>query len=84
MAHCRRVSSRFVLRSIHRHRLVGLDHIERYDVELLVMGTVAREGIPGLITGNTAERLLPHIPCLVLAVKLEGFTSPTTLDEEFA
>jgi universal stress protein E len=58
-----------------------LDHIERHDVELLVMGTVARRGIPGLITGNTAERLLPRIPCSVLAVKPEGFKSPITLDE---
>jgi universal stress protein E len=61
-----------------------LDYIKRHDVELLVMGTVARAGIPGLITGNTAERLLPQIPCSVLAVKPTGFKSPITLDEEFA
>ena len=58
------------------------DHIERHGVELLVMGTVARTGIPGLITGNTAERLLPWIPCSVLAVKPTAFKSPVTLDEE--
>jgi len=61
-----------------------LDHLERYGVELLVMGTVARVGIPGLITGNTAERLLPQIPCSVLAVKPTGFKSPITLDDEVA
>jgi universal stress protein E len=64
--------------------LAILDHIERHDIELLVMGTVARAGIPGLITGNTAERLLPQIPCSVLAVKPEGFTSPVTLEQSEA
>lgn len=58
-----------------------LNHIERHSIELLVMGTVARVGIPGLITGNTAERLLPQIPCSVLAVKPTGFKSPVTLAE---
>ena len=58
------------------------DHIERHDVQLLVMGTVARTGIPGLITGNTAEKVLPWIPCSVLAVKPAGFKSPITLNEE--
>lgn len=59
-----------------------LEHIERHSIELLVMGTVARAGIPGFITGNTAERLLPQIPCSVLAVKPPGFKSPVTLDGE--
>jgi len=58
-----------------------LDHIEDHDVELLVIGTVANAGIPGLITGNTAERLLPLISCSVLAVKPEGFMSPVTLEQ---
>ena len=61
-----------------------LDYIERHDVELLVMGTVGRAGVLGLITGNTAERLLPQIPCSVLAVKPTGFKSPVMLDEESA
>lgn len=57
-----------------------LDHIERHSIELLVMGTIARAGIAGLITGNTAERLLPQIPCSVLAVKPKGFKSPVALE----
>ncbi len=56
-----------------------LHHIECQRVELLVMGTVARVGISGMFTGNTAERLLPQIPCSVLAVKPTGFKSPVTL-----
>ncbi len=54
--------------------------IERYKVDLLVMGTVARSGIAGFFTGNTAERLLPHVPCSVIAVKPTGFQTPVSLD----
>jgi universal stress protein E len=45
---------------------------------LLVMGTIARTGITGVFVGNTAERLLPQIPCSVLAIKPAGFKSPIT------
>lgn len=53
-----------------------INFIEQYAVDLLVMGTVGRSGIAGFITGNTAERLLPQIPCSLLAVKPPGFESP--------
>lgn len=56
-----------------------LKRIEEYAVDLLVMGTIARTGIPGFITGNTAERLLPQLRCSVLAVKPHGFRSPVTV-----
>ncbi len=58
---------------------VILEHINKHAVDLLVMGTIARTGIAGFIVGNTAERLLPRIPCSVLAIKPEGFVSPVTL-----
>ena len=45
-------------------------------IDLVVMGTVARTGIAGLLIGNTAERLLQRLPCSVLAVKPDGFRSP--------
>jgi len=54
--------------------------IEQHDIDLVVMGTVGRAGISGFITGNTAERLLPRIPCSLLAVKPSGFESPVSLD----
>ena len=44
--------------------------------DLVIMGTVARTGIPGFIVGNTAEMILSQITCSVLAVKPPGFTSP--------
>jgi universal stress protein E len=53
--------------------------VERYAIDLLVMGTVSRTGIAGFITGNTAERLLPWVPCSLLAVKPPGFQSPVSL-----
>lgn len=38
-------------------------------IDLLVMGSVARRGIPGFFIGNTAERVLPRLPCSLLVVK---------------
>ncbi len=55
--------------------------IEDHHIELLVMGTIGRSGIRGFITGNTAERILPLVPCSILAVKPIGFQSPVTLEE---
>jgi nucleotide-binding universal stress UspA family protein len=45
-------------------------------VDLVVMGTVARTGIGGLLIGNTAETVLQRVDCSVLAVKPAGFVSP--------
>jgi nucleotide-binding universal stress UspA family protein len=48
-------------------------------VDLIVMGTVGRAGLPGLLIGNTAESILQRADCSVLAVKPDGFVSPVTL-----
>ncbi len=48
-------------------------------VELVVMGTVGRTGISGLLIGNTAESILNQIDCSVLAVKPIGFETPVKL-----
>ena len=40
------------------------------------MGTVARGGLPGILIGNTAERLLHSVPCSLLAVKPDDFICP--------
>jgi len=50
-------------------------------VDLLVMGTVCRTGLPGFIIGNTAEKVLSEVNCSVLTVKPEGFVTPVTLEE---
>ncbi|MEO1492042.1 MAG: universal stress protein [Pseudomonadota bacterium] len=44
--------------------------------DLVVLGTVGRTGIPGLLIGNTAEEVLGSVHCSVIAVKPEGFESP--------
>lgn len=45
------------------------------NADLVVMGTVARVGIPGLIIGNTAENILYRLNQSVLVLKPEGFDS---------
>jgi len=50
--------------------------------DLVVMGTVARTGISGLIIGNTAETVLQQLQCSVIAVKPDGFVSPVKLSEQ--
>lgn len=49
---------------------------DRLDIGLIVMGTVGRTGLRGLIMGNTAETILRTVRCSVMAVKPHGFVSP--------
>ena len=49
-------------------------------IDLIVMGTVARVGLEGYFIGNTAETVLGRVACSVLAIKPEGFLSPVKLD----
>ena len=51
-------------------------------IDLVVMGTVARTGVSGLIIGNTAESILSKIDCSVLAIKPPGFVSPVKREDE--
>lgn len=53
---------------------------QELEADLVVMGTVSRTGIPGLLIGNTAEVILNNLECSVLAVKPSGFVTPVTLD----
>ena len=43
---------------------------------LLVIGTVGRGDIKGLLLGNTAARVLDTCVCSILTVKPDGFVSP--------
>ena len=49
---------------------------QRKRVELVVIGTVARTGIPGVFIGNTVEKTLDALDCSVLAVKPKAFITP--------
>ncbi|MBI2477403.1 MAG: universal stress protein [Planctomycetia bacterium] len=53
--------------------------IEHTKADLLVLGTIARTGISGLLMGNIAEQILNRVECSVLAVKPPGFVSPIHL-----
>lgn len=53
-----------------------IDLIKTHNIDLVVMGTVARVGLTRFLVGNTAERILPELPCSVLAVKPTDFVCP--------
>lgn len=46
-------------------------------IDLVVMGTLGRTGIPGLVIGNTAEKIIHNIKSSVLALKPDGFVYPS-------
>lgn len=50
--------------------------VDELALDILVMGTVARTGLPGFLIGNTAEDIVQRIRCSLLAVKPPGFVSP--------
>ena len=46
------------------------------DAELVVIGTVGRQGISAALIGNTAEHVIDSLDCDVLALKPDDFESP--------
>lgn len=66
---------------IHAHLIKGdpIEHIPAFAreqaIDIVVMGTVARSGIPGLLIGNTAETILQSIDSSVITLKPNGFES---------
>ncbi len=52
------------------------EFVRNNQVDVLVMGTVARTGIASFIIGNTSENILQKVSCSVLALKPNGFVSP--------
>ena len=50
--------------------------VQKKQADLVVMGTVARTGIPGFFIGNTAEKILRAVDCSVLTVKPKAFKTP--------
>ncbi|WP_028579013.1 universal stress protein [Desulfogranum japonicum] len=53
--------------------------LQQVGADLLIMGSVARTGLPGLLIGNSAETILSEVRCSILAVKPDGFISPISL-----
>ncbi|HXY36421.1 MAG TPA: universal stress protein [Planctomycetaceae bacterium] len=46
-----------------------LQAIDDLNINLVVMGTAARTGVPRVVLGNTAERLVSHMRCSLVAVR---------------
>lgn len=71
----------------HEHLIKGEakqvipDTMTELDIDLLVMGTVGRTGIPGFFIGNTADAVLRRVNCSVLAIKPDAFSTPVKVQE---
>ncbi|MCP4409449.1 MAG: universal stress protein [Gammaproteobacteria bacterium] len=63
------------------HILIGTpttvipEFIELKGADLVVMATAARSGLPGMIVGNAAEKVLKRISCPLLVVKSDSFNA---------
>lgn len=53
-----------------------IEFVDRLDIDLVVMGTLALPGIWGRLIGLTAERVLHEIACSVLTLKPAEFRTP--------
>lgn len=66
----------------HRHLAVGApdamirNAVKDLSVDLVVMNTLGRSGLKGLLVGNTAESVLNHLTCSILAIKPDDFQCP--------
>lgn len=49
---------------------------------IVIIGTLGRTGLSAAFIGNTAEEVINHITCDLLAIKPEGYESPVTFNEE--
>jgi len=69
----------------NRHLIKGLARdvvrikARELNVDLIVLGTLSRTGVPGYFIGNTSENILNQARCSVLTLKPEGFVCPITL-----
>jgi universal stress protein E len=46
-----------------------LDHVSESKADLVVLGTRGKTGLRELLIGTTAEKIIQHAPCSILAVK---------------
>ncbi len=57
----------------HRRNLSAapaiVDYAEEQDIDLIVMGTHGRRGLPRILIGSVAEEVIRHAPCPVLAIR---------------
>ena len=48
-------------------------------IDLIVMGTIGRSGLLGLLIGSNAENVIESVNCSVLTIKPENYKSPIRL-----
>lgn len=53
-----------------------LEHIRESKTDLVVLGTRGKTDLRTLLMGTTAEKIVTHAPCSILAVKPDGFDYP--------
>lgn len=53
-----------------------IEHIKETETDLVVLGTRGKTDLRTLFMGTTAERVVTHAPCSILAVKPDGFAPP--------
>ncbi|WP_428946178.1 universal stress protein UspE [Pantoea sp. FN060301] len=58
------------------------DLADHLDAGVVVLGTIGRTGLSAAFLGNTAEQVIDHLRCDLLAIKPDGFTSPVELDDD--
>lgn len=57
--------------------------VDDHQIDLVVMGTLARSGIQGFVIGNTAEAIIHQLECSIMAIKPDGFVSPLVVMQQF-
>jgi nucleotide-binding universal stress UspA family protein len=62
-------------------REVLTNFVEQRDIDLVVLGSIGRVGVAGLLIGETAETLIRSVRASVFAVKPPGFVSPVVLPD---
>lgn len=50
-----------------------LDHVKDTHADMVILGTRGKTGLRELLIGTTAEKIVAHASCSILAVKPEGF-----------
>lgn len=56
-----------------------LQAVNKFEPDLLVMGSISRSGLAGALMGNTAESLVGEVNCSLYTIKPADFVSPVTL-----
>jgi universal stress protein E len=56
-----------------------VNYADKNGIDLIVMGTIGRSGLSGLLIGSTAEKVIDQVNCSVLTIKPANFQSPITI-----